>query len=339
MHLLIDVRTSCLSDIPNLYYAQMWADIWLSYHRNDRITFLAFEGDPVEGYECIFLSRNWVLLQKKLASHNYGPDRIVSFSKFPPIDRWIPSLLHVDELTHKLYPHTQEWFFTRYRSESQYKKNLKFSSHIITPNVAIRETLWELYGVNESKITLLPYLSAWDKKKHRDQSILPHGISGEYFITEWTPWDEWNPRGLLEAFQRYIHEKNGNRQLIIIWDLWINLSNLSLLIRSHGLIEKVKILSVISQEERSLLYAHAKWWIYIWYYYSRWSSVELASSYDIPLYLSDISWLIWYNGVYIHPNHVDTLADILSNSHMDGISHPKNDNQEIMRVYARIISE
>ncbi len=339
MYLLIDVRTSCPSDIPNLYYAEIWADTWRIYHPDDRITFLGFDGDTIEKYECISLSRGLRLFPKKIASHKYGPDRVISFSKLPPIDKRVPHILHVDELTHTLYPRTQGGFFARQREEIQYKKNLASSSHIIIPHRSLTHTLGELYEIDDSKVSIIPYLSFGKKDFYKDQTILPHGISGDYFITEWTPWDEWNPRGLLEAFRSYIHENNGNRQLIILWDMWMNLSTLSLLIRSHGLIEKVKILSMVSREEQSLLYAHAKWWIYIWHYYNRWSSVELANSYDIPLYLSDIPWLSVYNGVHIHPNHIDTLADILWNSDMQNISHPKNDNQSIMQVYARIISD
>ena len=339
MHLLIDVRTSCLSDIPYLYYAEMWADTWRLYHPDDRITFLIFDGDTIEKYECISVSRGFQLFPKKIAAHKYGPDRVVSFSKFPPIDKRIPHLLHVDELTHTFYPKAQEGFFARQREDMRYKKNLASSVHIIIPDRSIGSTLGEFYGIDDSKISTIPYLSFWDKDIYKDQTILPHGLSGDYFITEWTPWEEWNPKGLIEAFHSYIHEKNGNRQLIILWDIWTNLSTLSLLIRSYGLIEKVKILSVVSQKERSLLYIHAKWWIYIGHYYSRWPSIELANSYDIPLYISDIPWLSRYNGIHIHPNHTDSLADILLNASIGSISHPKNNNQSIMQVYARIISD
>ncbi len=339
MHLLIDVRTSCLSDLPNLYYAEIWADTWLSYNKNDRITFLAFEGDPIGEYECIFLSRKWTPFQKKLASHKYWPDRIISFSKLPPIDRWISSILHINELTSVLYPQAQQWFFTQHVAELGYKKNLKHSKHIIIPHKALSETLSELYGINDTKISVIPYLSSYDKDFYKNQTILPHGISGEYFITEWTPWDEWNPIGLLKAFREYISKVDNPKQLIILWDVWDNLGFLSSMIRSLWLMEKVKILWMLLQKERSLLYAHAQWWIYIWYYYSRWSSVELANSYNLPLFLSDIPWLSGYIGNNIHPNHVDALPEILRNSSGNHILNSMSDNESMIRAYARIISD
>jgi hypothetical protein len=43
MHLLIDVRTSHLSDILNVYSALDWVDIWMAHHPDDQITFLAYE--------------------------------------------------------------------------------------------------------------------------------------------------------------------------------------------------------------------------------------------------------------------------------------------------------
>jgi hypothetical protein len=42
----------------------------------------------------------------------------------------------------------------------------------------------ELFTPPEEKITVIPYLSPLDEEIHRLRTILPHGIYGDYFVTE-----------------------------------------------------------------------------------------------------------------------------------------------------------
>lgn len=339
MHLLIDVRTSSLSDIPIVHYAQLWAESWLLYHPDDRITFLWFENDPIEKHDCIFIKRGWNIFQKKLSAHNFWPDRIISFSKLSPIDKSIPTVAFVDNLTDKLYPHLYTWYWKEKENERMFKKLLKHSRSIIVPNSEVRSILWELYNINEDSIAPIPYLEAQDGEFYKNQTFIPYGIFGDYYITEWTPWDEWNPTGLIESYAYYVKENINPRQLIIIGDLWWNLTTISHLIGSLGIIGKVKIVWVLSKNERSLVYAHAKWWIYVGYHYSRWPSISLANSYKIPLYISDIPDFDNYHGSRMSINQLDALNEILINepSKIRWIS--TSNNKEIIQAYTRIIAE
>jgi hypothetical protein len=187
MHLLIDVRTSCLSDIPSVYYALDWADIWMISHPDDRITFLAYEGDPVERYECVFIARAWTLFQKKIASHPYGPDRIVSFSSLAPIDTSIPMILHIDDLSRSLYSKDGAGFFARRQHTAQYRRLLRHARHIIIPHHEVGTHLSELYDADQEKISVIPYISTVRDSLLEHHTILPYGISAPYFITECTP--------------------------------------------------------------------------------------------------------------------------------------------------------
>jgi hypothetical protein len=166
-------------------YAEAWADLWQAYHPHDVLTFLAFEGDPVERHECIFLSRSFTLFPKKLSTHAYGPDRIVSFSKYPSLDASLPMLLHVEEVTETLYP-KKSTFFSHHRHEYRYKKHLKNAHHIILPHHEIGDNLGELYGIDEEKMSIIPYLTHDDPYEFRGRTILPYGICDDYFITEGT---------------------------------------------------------------------------------------------------------------------------------------------------------
>ena len=339
MHLLIDVRTSSLSDIPTLYYAELWADMWMRHHPDDRITFLAYEWDPVWDYECIYLSRKWSLWPKWLAAHDYGPDRIISFSKSPQIDTSIPMILHVFELTSRLYPHHSMNYWWEKKRDIQYKNLLRSAQHIIIPDHSVGSDLGELYGIDEAKMSVIPYLSPTDQAEYSQVTLLPHGISWEYYLSEATPHEEWNPTGLILMYAKYLKKNLNPPSLVILGDIGSHLSTLSGLIRSLGIIEHVKIIGILTREERATLYVHAKGWIYTGPYYSRGASIALASGYGIPLYLSDIWWLREYSGIHIHPNRADTLADILSGSYERVSSKKKPENALIMWVYARIIAD
>jgi hypothetical protein len=128
-------------------------------------------------------------------------------------------------------------------------------------------------------------------------------------------------------------------KLIIIWSLDENLWYLSSMIRTLDLLDKVKIVWSLLHEERELLYVHAKGWIYAWSYYSRGPSVALASWYGTPLFFTDIAWLRNYSWIYFHPNHLERLPDLLRTEKDKYQIHVKTNNETILQVYARIISE
>jgi hypothetical protein len=137
-----------------------------------------------------------------------------------------------------------------------------------------------------------------------------------------------------------VREKWWDKKLVILWDLSSSLSEISFQIRSHGLIERVKLVWVLPRREREMLYSQADGWIYAWHYYSRWASIALASSYGVALYSASVAWLREYGGYGFHPNHIDTLAGLLKwekQGESKVIAQPNN--TLIMEVYARIISD
>ena len=90
-------------------------------------------------------------------------------------------------------------------------------------------------------MSVIPYLSPEDRVSQREKSILPHGISGNYYITEGTPGEEWNPIGIIQAYTEYIQKKNGVGSLIIIGDIGDILGSITPLIRSLDMIASIKI--------------------------------------------------------------------------------------------------
>ncbi len=339
MHIIIDVRTSSPDDTSHISYAMLWKDHWHLMHPNDRITFLAYEGDVVMHDDVIRLMRSWYT-RKSLASHTHGPDRMISFSDLPPIDTSIPLITHVFDLASLLYPRTTLSFWEKQIREYRQKKLLRSSRVIIVPHMSVWFELAESFNIKEGKMAVIPYLLAEKQKNTLETSILSLGIYGEYFIAPWSPGNEWNPLALLQAFSRYVHDLGWEKKLIIHGYIWENLSYIFSLVRSLDITHAVKILSAITGEELENLYTHASGWIFIGPYYSRWYLVALAEWYGLPLILSDIETLCEYDGLHIHPNHIHTLPDILMKLEKKKEQYTYHEkNNSIMQVYTRIIAE
>ncbi|GAB0175107.1 MAG: hypothetical protein HHAS10_09860 [Candidatus Altimarinota bacterium] len=340
MHLLIDTRLTSASDIPFLHYALLWADVWKIYHPHDDISFLAHEDDPHISYDCIRVRKTWHnFSKKKIASHNHGPERVISFSRLPPYDRSIKQVSHISDIAPILYP-SKPLKGIEYRWRLHEYKNLLSHSHsIIIPHRDTLSTLSELFSPEEEKITVIPYLHPLDDEVYKIRTILPHGIFGDYFITEGAEGLEWRPLELIEAYATYVHRMGGKEKLIILGDVGDNLGVMSSMIRTLDLLDSIKIIGTLSREERELLYVHAIGWIYAGSYYSRGASIGLASGYNIPLFFTDISGLRNYTGIYFHPNHLERLPELLRKEKNKYQIQVKANNEAIMEVYSRIISE
>lgn len=339
MHLLIDVRTSYPTDIAHIPYAESWALLWKKFHPDDTITWLGYEWDPIlEGW--IHIPRKWRLFQKKqLANHEYGPDRIVSFSRCLPIDKKVPTIQHISDIADLLYPRSNLGYIERKRKEYMYKSLLKSVKSIIVPNISTWLEISELFQVSEDKMAVIPYIVKNDTDPNDSTIVHRYNIQSKYFIAEWTPGNEWNPVELLQVFSQYIHDLKWDKKLVICGDMGENLSFISNLIRSLDIIDQVKILWILPKEDHRNLYASATGWIYVWPYYSGWSLIAEAESMHLPLILSDIPVLKVYQGTHIHPNHLYDLSEVLKNVDEKPIYQYEQTNDAILNVYTRILAD
>jgi hypothetical protein len=212
----------------------------------------------IEHYPSVKVSPRWTLFPKSIAHHEHGPDRVVSFSRLPPYDTSIPHLIHVSDLSPLIYPSDPLSSLEHKMKIYEYKKLLHNARHIIIPHLDVGTGIGELFSVDEEKMSVIPYLSPTDGELMHHRTILPHGIYGEYFITESTEGAEWRPLELIETYSHYIHRLGGTEKLIIIGTLGSNLGSIMSLIRTLDLIDAVKIVGSLTREERSLLYSHAK---------------------------------------------------------------------------------
>lgn len=220
MHLLIDIRSSHPSDFSAYFYAKIWVNFWISLHPHDTISWLLYEDQDISEVNSFPIARDnpW-FSKKKLASHSYGPDRIISFSQEKMIDPSVKTILHIPDITEFLYPRSIQNWFTRKKREKEYKDILSKSHKIIVPHFDIGRELAEVFQVSEEKIYVIPYLTDTQQRKN-DHSIRSlYSLTGEYFFTEGTPGEEWNPLGILTQYSQYIHEFHGEKKLVISGNL------------------------------------------------------------------------------------------------------------------------
>ena len=340
MHLLIDIRSPHPSDFSAYFYAKIWVKFWTSFHPHDTISWLLYEDQDISETNSFPITRDSSWFQKKkLASHSYGPDRIISFSREKTVDPSIKTILHISDITEFLYPRSIENWFTRKKREKEYKYILKKAHKIIVPHLDIGRELVEVFQVSEEKIYVIPYLK--EKQESKNDSPIRHAsfFAGEYFFVEGTSGEEWNPLGILTQYSQYVHELHGDKKLFISGNLWENLWHIASYIRSLDLIDMVKIGGLLPMKEKETLLSHASAWISIGSYYGWGTTIVEAESFGIPLLLSDIPVLREYTGIFIHPNHLEELPGILLDIEKHSNAKITKDNTAIMEVYTTLIAE
>ena len=341
MHLLIDIRSSGATDRAHIRYALLWADYWKQIHPQDTITFLCYEGDHIHRDNVITISRKWSLFgNKNLSNHSHGPDRILQFSSLPPIDPSIPTVSHIFDAADFLYPREALGYFSRKREANTYKKIIADSREIIVPHTNTGMELIELFDANEEKMNVIPFfIPPYESGK---KSVLAqYTINPGYWITEGTPGSEWNPIGLLHAFSKYIHELAGTKKLLILGDMGENLGHITEYIRGLDLMEHVRIMGILPEDDHASLYEHMDGWLYVGPYYSAGTHLALAKSYEKPILVADIPLLRDYSYVRIHPNHTDELPETLKSFETSLYENTEVsiDNEAIMNVYQKILAK
>ncbi len=340
MHLLIDIRSSSWSYNSSLSYAQSWVKFWKRFHPDDIISWLLYEDEHIDEENIVFIPRNsfW-RSKKKLSFHQNGPDRILSFSLCEMIDHSPKTILHISDISDFLYPRVNLNWFEKKKKEYNYKKILRKAHKIIVPHFDIGRELSEVFGASEEKMNVIPYLTE-EIKKETDIAIFnQYNLHPPYFFTEWTAGEEWNPLGLLKAYSSYVHDFEGETKLIIHGNLGENLGYISSSIRALDLIDMVKIIGILPQKHKKIILGNALGWIFIGPYYSAGPQIVEGEGFHIPLILPDIGVLSEYRGIHIHPNHLETLPEILKNLKKGRKTGNEKDNEWIMNVYTKIIAE
>lgn len=341
MHILVDIRTESPLDLIRLEYGRAWAKLWKEYHPHDILTFLVTEWVHIEEESVIFVKKDrGFFTRRKIAHHEHGPDRIVSFSVFDPIDTHIPTITHVFDSALVLYPRSEMNILERKLLERRFLRTMQHSHDIIVPHIEIGMELVEVFGIPEKKISVIPYFLP-ERVHHPFAHLHLYGVTAWYWITEWSRGDEWNPFTLLQVYARYIHEFNGTKRLIITGDLGDNMRHISECIRGLGILDYVKIIGILPPADRACLYEYASGWISVGSYYSAWPSITMALSYWLPTLVADIAPIRDFSDLTIHPNHTNELIDKLLIFTKLSVSSEKytESQHSVVEVYGRVIAE
>ncbi len=340
MHILVDVRTTGPADLIRQNYGIAWVHLWKTYHPHDTITYLASPWSIIE-WEVIYVRENWNILERRrIAHHQNGPDRIISFSRLVPIDRSIPTLSHIFDSVELLYPRWDHGIIGRTFKENQYNSLLKNSQSIIVPHLEVGMELVELSNIHEHKISVIPYFVP--VRAHAPFSCLsPLGIIPGYWIVEGSSGDEWDPFWLLRAYSHYIHEFGGTKRLIITGDLWSNLRHISECIRWLNIMDYVKIVGILPEQDRIALYEYASGWIALGGYYGWGPTLAYALTYGLPIFTSDIAPIREYADITLHPNHSEEIVEklLILSKLSTTVEKYIHSPHAIVEVYGRLIAE
>lgn len=200
MHLIVDIRAKHPEDMIRVRYAENWVHLWREHFPHDTHTFLVFDKQLAPEGERIFVAKQngWLPTRRRLSLRGSNEIfRSINFSQYAPYDPSIPTTSHIFDMG--------EWFYDsnananiwqRKTREYSIRKYLRDSSHIIVPNFLTGSELVELWGTEESKIDILPYLSLAPIQP--DDHILTRlHIAPPYFIHDSSTGNESNIHSLL----------------------------------------------------------------------------------------------------------------------------------------------
>lgn len=337
MHLIIDIRQK-ISDPMITRYALAWTQSWCDRHPWDTVTYLALDGqDTPNNISTLRIPQQQSWRTKKSIATKGTREifRCVNFSRFAPYDPQINTISHIYDALDFLYP-KDENIWQQYRKTQIQKSLIRTSKHIIVPHDTIANELVETLQTHESKYVTIPYISISPEKNTPFLQEL--GINTPYWIYDGQYGSEVDMSSLLSWYKQY-QENGGTHMLVLMWDPWWELKNLTNLIRAMNIANHVKFIWMPLWSLIDAIYTYASGWIYTGNYYAGNARVELARSYGLPLLLSDIAVFDGYESLRVHPHHLQSLATKLLSFEKQKSPTYENNNDAIMKTYERLIAE
>lgn len=340
MHLIIDIRSQDIHDRIGKKNGDNFAELWKKYNPQDTISYIISPHDITRENSIVADSGVFSIFSRKKFAPPWSNQvfRMVNFSPFAPFDRSIPTLTHISSNSDILYPYgVDAGFFARRYHDWLKKQTLSQSQTIIVPHISVGKELVELYGIEEDKMEIIPYVPFGLRPEN--SLVKNPKYTDSYYIYDGGYGIEANIIGLLTGWEKYKHKYGGTHKLILTGYLWDELGHITQIIRTFDLMESVIYTGTLAEDEYDALYAHAHWWIYTGRYWSGGSRIEYARDHWLPLLLSDIKSLEGYQGIKIHPNHLEELPDALKSLEKEEkwkILVPQWENY--MQVYKKLLA-
>lgn len=261
--------------------------------------------------------------QFALPAHLYlkkpRPDVFFSPSHYAPRFSPIPTVISLMDLS---YIHFPELFKKSdlYQLKHWTAYSVKNAAKILTISKASKDDIIKIYGVPEEKVVVVyPGIKS-------QITLEPHvypmkeiytkfGISGNFILFVGTLQPRKNIVRLIEAFSRIQKNKKNNEEnvtLVIVGKKGWQYDDIFSAPEKFGVVEQVKFLDFVSNEDLVMLYKHARCYVLPSLYEGFGLPVLEAMKNDCPVITSNVSSLPEAGGdacLYVDPTDVADIAE------------------------------
>lgn len=245
-------------------------------------------------------------------------DLIIYTSIIRPILYKNKSLFILDSLKEYIYPEEKEISTIIKNVKKIFFNNiLKKSDKIIVLDSNTKDTLNEVYNVNENKINLLkPFFlenQDWDKVNNIDVK-LKYNIKNNYIIYEWWSWSNKNIPRLIESVNK-VNSIEEKIDLIIFWNKGID-NQINKIINKKIKLNNIHIVIDLDENSKLQYYKNSIWTILPSLYESFPFMLSNAVKYNTNIIASDIKPIkeIFKNNIeYFNPLSTNSIVKWIEN--------------------------
>ncbi len=277
-----------------------------------------------------------IALPMKLFSMRKKPDVFFTPSHYAPRFSPVPTVISIMDLAYLRFP---EYFAKRDLKQltSWTEYSVKKAAHIITISNSSKNDIIKLYGVPESKVSVvypgIKQITSLEPHIYgMNELISKYHISENYILSVGTLQPRKNTARLIEAFAKVVKlyssseakrsreasradssrlRSNNNLELVIVGKKgWLYEEILSAP-EKFGVADRVKFLDFVPDDDLAELYKNAQFYVLPSLYEGFGLPVLEAMKYDCPVITSDISSLPEAAGdaaLYVNPESVDDIA-------------------------------
>jgi len=206
------------------------------------------------------------------------------------------------------------------------RESAKHVDHILAISECTKKDIIELYGVDESKITVT-FLAADEKFvqnsdiQEGDQAVLEkYDASGPYLLSVCTIEPRKNLRRTLQAYELLRDRISDDIKLVLVGSLTINAQDLLRDIQNSKYREDIRVTGYVADDELPVVYRNATAFVYPSLYEGFGLPVLEAMACGIPVVTSSISSMPEVGGeaaVYCDPYDVDSISEGLERVVLD----------------------
>ena len=248
-------------------------------------------------------------------------------SHYAPRVSLCPSVISIMDLA---FVHFPQYFAKKdlYQLHNWTKYSVKNAARIITISQASRSDILKEYGISQDKVivvypgikpiktmsTLEPHVYRWQEVRRK------FDLSDEFILLVSTLQPRKNITRLIEAFSKLKEARNKELQLIIVGKKGWLYEDILAAPTKFGVVNKVKFLDFVNDEELEVLYKNAQLFVYPSLYEGFGLPILEAMRFDCPVVASNVSSLPEAGGkaaLYFDPLNVEDMSKVMEKALSD----------------------